>query len=234
MPTEKEVYQFHADWYERLILAEDYQGNIDREITAVQDPQGLDIVELGAGTGRLTRSLFKKAGSVIASDGSLPMLLKGKEILANLYSTIPLITTADMRRIPLDALCADMVIAGWSFCYLAVWGGENWQVEVDQGIKEAMRLLKPGGLLILLESFGTGAEQPEPPSHLVNYLDYLTKKGFESRWFRTDYRFPSVDEADEVSSFFFGPEMSEKIRRNQWTLLPECTAIYWCRKTELN
>lgn len=230
MPTEKEVYQYHADWYERLILAEDYQGNIEKEIAKIRDPKGLEIIELGAGTGRLTRGLALKAKSLIASDASLHMLTKAQEILTNQNSVQPILVTADMRHNPLPAECADIVIAGWSFCYLAVWGGDHWQGEVNLGISEAMRLLKPGGHLILLESFGTGTEQPEPPAHLVNYLGYLSQKGFISSWFRTDYRFPSIDEADEVASFFFGQEMSDKIRRHHWTILPECTAIFWLKK----
>jgi hypothetical protein len=84
--------------------------------------------------------------------------------------------------------------------------------------------------MILIESFGTGAVDPNPPPHLNDYLDYLTRKGFQSDWFRTDYRFSSVEEADEISSFFFGEEMSQKIRRNQWTILPECTTIFWLQK----
>ena len=114
---------------------------------------------------------------------------------------------------------------------MAVWGGENWKQEVDRGIDEAMRLLKPGGRLMLLESFGTGTEQPDPPPHLLDYFDYLVLKGFESTWFRTDYRFSSIDEADEVSSFFFGEEMSQKIRQNNWLILPECTALFWLKKS---
>lgn len=230
MPTEKEVYQYHADWYERLILAEDYQGNIGKEIAKIRDPKGLDIIELGAGTGRLTRGLALKAKSVIASDTSLHMLIKAREVLSNFNLVHPKLMVADMRKTPLSTESADVVIAGWSFCYLAVWGGDLWQGEIDLGISEAMRLLKPGGTMILLESFGTGTEQPEPPAHLANYLDYLTQKGFKSKWFRTDYHFPSVDHADEIASFFFGQEMSDKIRRNHWTILPECTAIYWLGK----
>jgi len=158
------------------------------------------------------------------------MLIKAREVIPNFNSVHPLLMAADMRKTPLSSESADVVIAGWSFCYLAVWSGDHWQEEVDLGINEAMRLLKPGGTMILLESFGTGTEQPEPPAHLDKYLNYLTQKRFESRWFRTDYRFPSVDEADEVASFFFGQEMSDKIRRKKWTILPECTAIYWFRK----
>lgn len=227
MPTEREVYQAHADQYERLILSEDYQGNIPKQIARVRNPEGLEIIELGAGTGRLTRDLVKQANHVFASDVSFHMLEKASEILPGLGAGNYLLSVSDMRRSPFPSASADMVIAGWSFCYLAVWGGDQWQHEVDQGIDEAMRLLKPNGTMILIESFGTGAVDPNPPPHLNDYLDYLTRKGFRSDWFRTDYRFSSVEEADEISSFFFGEEMSQKIRQNHWTILPECTAIFW-------
>jgi len=230
MPTEKEVYQAHADQYERLILSEDYQGNIPKEISKIRDPKGLNIVELGAGTGRLTRDLVMKAKHIFSSDASLHMLEKASKILANQGANNHLITVSDMRTSPYPSALADMVIAGWSFCYLAVWGGSQWQQEIDHGMDEALRLLKPGGVFILLESFGTGTESPNPPPHLKDYLEYLSLKGFASDWFRTDYRFSSVEEADEISSFFFGPEMSQKIRQNQWTILPECTAIFWKQK----
>jgi ubiquinone/menaquinone biosynthesis C-methylase UbiE len=230
MPTEREVYQAHADQYERLILSEDYQGNIPKQIARIRNSEGLEIIELGAGTGRLTRDLVKQANHVFASDVSFHMLEKASEILPDLGAGNYLLSVSDMRHSPFPSASADMVIAGWSFCYLAVWGGSLWQQEVDLGIDEVMRLLKPGGIFILLESFGTGTETPNPPPHLNDYLGYLTKKGFTSDWFRTDYRFSSVKEADEISSFFFGEEMSLIIRQNQWTILPECTSIFWLQK----
>ncbi|MBM3138153.1 MAG: methyltransferase domain-containing protein [Chloroflexi bacterium] len=230
MPTEKEVYQFHADQYERLIVSEDYQRNLPSQIAQVCDPTGLQIIELGAGTGRLTRDLVKQANHVYATDASFHMLAKASEVPSNKDAGNLLIAVSDMRNSPFPNSSADLVIAGWSFCYLAVWGGDKWQQEVDRGFDEAMRLLKPGGTIILIESFGTGAEDPNPPPHLANYLAYLTNKGFQSNWFRTDYRFSSVEEADEISSFFFGEEMSQKIRQNLWTILPECTAIFWLKK----
>lgn len=230
MPTEKEVYQAHADQYERLILCEDYQGNISKEISKIRDPKGLDIIELGAGTGRLTRDIVKQANHVFASDASFHMLEKASGILTDQGANNHLLSVSDMRKSPYPSAAADMVIAGWSFCYLAVWGDSLWQHDVDQGIDEAMRVLKPSGIFILFESFGTGTEIPNPPPHLSDYLGYLTKKGFSFDWFRTDYCFSSVEEADEISSFFFGEEMSQKILQNQWTILPECTAIFWLQK----
>lgn len=230
MPTEKEVYEFHADRYEELVYREDYQENISKNIKEIKDFKGLDVVELGAGTGRLTRFLSQDAQQVYATDLHDPMLnLAGKILQQENLSRYDL-AIADMRTTPFPDTCADMVIAGWSFCYLAVWGGDDWKSNVDTGLKEAMRLLRPGGILILLESFGTGTETPDPPPHLNDYFDYLKEKGFESSWFRTDYRFESMQEAKELASFFFGDEMKKKIEANQWQILPECTAIFWTGK----
>lgn len=227
MPTEKEVYESHSEQYEQLILREDFQKNIPKEIKKIRDLRGLDIVELGAGTGRLTRDLVNSASITYACDSSLHMLSKAAEILKHSQNTRILLSVADMRHTPLPSNCADMVIAGWSFCYLSVWGGDDWQSEVENGITEAKRLLKKGGTLVLLESFGTGTEIPDPPPHLQNYLDHLKAAGFKSTWFRTDYQFSSLQEAADLSAFFFGDEMEQKVKKNRWTILPECTVIFW-------
>ena len=227
MPSEKEVYERHANQYERLILREDYQGNIPKEITKIRNPEHLDVVEFGAGTGRLTRDLLNTANSLRASDASLHMLQHAQQIIPNQAKSKSILFTADMRKMPFIAKSADIVIAGWSFCYLAVWGEDRWQESVREGLMEADRLLKPGGTLILLESYGTGTETPDPPLHLLDYLDFLKSSGFQSSWFRTDYQFASLEEALELSGFFFGEEMTKKVRTNKWDVLPECTAIFW-------
>ncbi|HUV16060.1 MAG TPA: class I SAM-dependent methyltransferase [Pelolinea sp.] len=229
MPTEKEVYASHADQYELLILREDYQKNIPREIREILNPSGLDIVELGAGTGRLTRDLVKEAKYVYTCDASHHMLSQANSVLNHQSRSNFLQSIADMRQTPFLSGCADMVIAGWSFCYLTVWGGDGWQRELDKGIQEAQRLLRQDGVIILLENFGTGFESPHPPPHLKGYFEYLELKGFQSTWFRTDYQFNSHEEALTLSNFFFGSELAEKVAQNKWTILPECTGILWLK-----
>jgi SAM-dependent methyltransferase len=225
MPTEKEVYDLHADQYELLIKREDYQNNIPKEINKVISIDDLDIVELGAGTGRLTRYLARRAKSLVGCDASLPMLEQAKMEIPGDFSSDPILCVADMRFTPFTSHAADIVIAGWSFCYLAVWGGKEWQHEIDKGLAEAKRLLKPGGMMVVLENFGTGFERPNPPPHLNDYFDYLKNKGFSSAWFRTDYKFASFEEALELSGFFFGEDYAKKVRENHWTILPECTGL---------
>ena len=228
MPTEKEVYEAHADQYDRLIRREDYQINI---LAAIQDyfPLNInvDVVELGAGTGRLTRLLAPRVKSIKAFDSSAHMLEIAEKSLHEMDLTNWNVGVADHRQIPVADHSADLVIAGWSFCYLAVWGGANWGSELQDGLNEIQRILRPGGMVLIIESLGTGTEKPHPPEHLRAYFDWLTEAGFERGWMRTDYRFESLEEAVELSTFFFGQEMGQKVRKNNWQILPECTGVWW-------
>ena len=227
MPTEKEVYDAHADQYELLILREDYQNNLPKEINKIKDTHGINIVELGAGTGRLTRFLAKNAAYIAASDLSHHMLSQARDVLEKQKLANAVLCVADMRRTPYATASADVVIAGWSFCYLAVWGEDNWKRELELGLEEANRLLRPSGVMIMLENFGTGFETPNPPLHLNGYFEFLKANGFQSSWLRTDYQFKDLSEAVRLSSFFFGEELSGKVKKYEWALLPECTGLFW-------
>jgi len=233
MPTEKEVYENHADQYERLIRREDYQNNI---LSAIEDYcplDGLDVVELGAGTGRLTRLLAPRVRSIKAFDASAHMLEVAEKSLRKMVLTNWQTGMADHRQVPLADKSADLVISGWSFCYLAVWGGADWQSALQDGLNEIQRILRPGGMVIIIESLGTGTEKPHPPEHLGAYFDWLAEApfgddtGFERGWTRSDYRFESIEEAVELSTFFFGEEMGQQVREKNWVILPECTGVWW-------
>ncbi|NOY98862.1 MAG: class I SAM-dependent methyltransferase [Chloroflexi bacterium] len=226
MPTEKEVYAQHADQYERLIRREDHQGNILREIEKVCPLDSLDVVELGAGTGRLTRLLAPRVRSIRAFDVSAHMLSVAEASLGAMGVANWQLGTADHRRVPVEDAHADLVISGWSFCYLAVWGKADWESALGDGLAEMRRILRPGGTIILLETLGTGYESPHPPEHLDGYYAWLTEAGFQSGWLRTDYKFESLDEAEELSAFFFGEEMRRKVVEKNWIILPECTGIW--------
>ena len=233
MPTEKEVYQGHADQYERLIRREDYQNNILSAIESYCPLGGLDVVELGAGTGRLTRLLAPYVQSIKAFDGSAHMLETAAASLREMGVSNWSTEVADHRQVPVEDASADLVIAGWSFCYLAVWGEDEWKSAVEDGLREIERILRPGGTVIIIETMGTGTEKPNPPEHLSAYYDWLTEAGFERGWVRTDYRFESLEEAVELSTFFFGEEMGQQVRKKNWQIpfrapvLPECTGIWW-------
>ena len=227
MPTEKEVYTLHTSQYDRLIQREDFQNNILRAIQKITPLTTLDVVDLGTGTGRLTRLLTPLTHSILAMDLSPQMLQVAKVSLQKANAKNWLVAAADNMQLPVRSACADLVMSGWSLCYLAVWGGDDWKRSLQNGLKEIKRVLREGGIVIILETMGTGFETPNPPPHLANYFAFLKEMGFSSTWIRTDYQFESLAEAEELSSFFFGEELTAKVRKNEWVFLPECTGVWW-------
>jgi hypothetical protein len=95
-------------------------------------------------------------------------------------------------------------------------------------LEEMERTAKPGGKVIILETLGTGATSPSPPApELAEYYQWLEEsQGFKRTEIRTDYLFPSLEEAVDGTNFFFGDALSEKILENNWQRLPEWTGIW--------
>ena len=223
----KYIYSQQAEQYERLICREDYLQNISRALMRIASFDGLDVVELGAGTGRLTRLLAPATNSIHAFDISVPMLNVASDRLREAGCLGWDLTIADHRSLPLKEEVADVVISGWSICYLVTWSSKAWRSEVDRALAEIKRVLRPNGQIILLETLGTGYETPCPPGHLAGYYDFLEALGFASTWIRTDYQFASLAEAEALIHFFFGEGLARKVVEEHWTTVPECTGIWW-------
>ncbi|NQS90912.1 MAG: class I SAM-dependent methyltransferase, partial [Chloroflexi bacterium] len=204
MTEHKQVYQQEGDRYQRLIAREDYQGNLLPEIEKITLLENLDVLDLGAGTGRLASLLAPRVGSVFAFDLSPHMLQVAAERLTIEGQENWKIAAADHRNIPLESASADLVISGWSFCYLAVWEDENWQTALETGLKEIDRLLREDGTVIIIETLGTGTENPQELEKLQPYFRFLDNSGFQRSWIRTDYLFQDREEALELTGFFFG------------------------------
>jgi ubiquinone/menaquinone biosynthesis C-methylase UbiE len=229
MPKEKDVYTKHADRYDRLIQREDYQQNILKAIQGIIQLEGLKVVDIGAGTGRLTRILAPHVKTIAAMDLSLVMIDVAQSVLQQSGVGNWSLAVGDNACLPVENASADLVVSGWSFCYLAVWGGDQWRARLQTGLDGIRRVLHKGGTLIILETMGTGFESPNPPPHLDNYFHFLKEAGFSFEWIRTDYQFASQAEAEELSEFFFGDELTEKVRQNKWVVLPECTGVWWMK-----
>lgn len=229
MPKEKDVYTKHADRYDRLIQREDFQQNILKTIKGIIRLEGLDVMDLGAGTGRLTRILSPHVKSIVAMDLSLAMIVEAKKVLQQCSTVNWSLAVGDNAWLPVKDAAADLVVSGWSFCYLAVWGGDQWRERLQAGLDSVRRVLRRGGTFIILETMGTGFESPNPPAHLDNYYQFLKEESFSFEWIRTDYQFTSQAEAEELSEFFFGDELTEKVKLNKWIILPECTGVWWMK-----
>ena len=237
-----QVYHEQADAYDRLVAHEDYQRNLLPALTRIWPSAGLDVVDLGTGTGRLATMLAPTARSLSAFDLSPAMLAVAQNRLNLARVSGPsqgcpnsgrtLIGVADHRAIPLPDKSTDLVVAGWSLVYMAVWNPASWEHELGRALGEIGRVLRPGGAVIVMETMGTGYTTPNPPADLLPYFAYLDASGFASTWIRTDYAFSSPEEARSVVSFFFGESMVERCvlaaaGAESPVTLPECTGIWW-------
>jgi ubiquinone/menaquinone biosynthesis C-methylase UbiE len=228
------IYNSEAARYDLLVSREDYQGNILKALQEIRPLINLEIIELGAGTGRLTRLLAPLVKHILVTDISphmLDMACKRQEIGRCYYAV------AENGRLPVADNSADLAIAGWSIGHQTGWHPDDWPQRVDRVVTEMKRVLRPGGTAVILETLGTGRENPQPPTPaLADYYARLeTLHDFRQKWIRTDYRYQSVDEAETLTRFFFGAKLADRIASDKITLLPECTGIwYYGKKSATN
>jgi ubiquinone/menaquinone biosynthesis C-methylase UbiE len=226
---QKQIYQTDADRYETLISREDHLGNIRRALDELVNADGLDVLDLGAGTGRLAVMLAPRTKSIRAFDAADEMLRVCRQRLEAGVPPNWQVDVADHRQLPVADHSADLVVSGWSVSYLAVWNPASWRAELEKWLSEMKRVLRPDSLIVLFESLGTGNESPVKLEHLQDYYPWLDEAGFQNKWIRTDYKFESIKEAEELSRFFFGDELGDKVKMNNWGILPECTGVWWLK-----
>jgi ubiquinone/menaquinone biosynthesis C-methylase UbiE len=226
-PDFHSIYREQNRQYEALIAREDYQGNLLRRLHQVVSFENAVVIDTGAGTGRLARMLVSKARLVYAFDQSHHMLQTARAELSTGGWSNWLIAASDHRTQPVAAQTADIVISGWSFCYLALNSSDDWPLQLRNGLDEIQRVLRAGGTAILIETLGTGYETPVRYPELEPYFRFLEDNGFQFDWIRTDYQFRSLEEASSLSAFFFGENLARKVIEQNWVILPECTGIWW-------
>ena len=123
-------------------------------------PLGPDavVVDVGAGTGKLTRVLAERYRSVIAVeplDGMRAIL----ERVVPKAESFP----GSAESLPLATASVDGVFAGQAFHWFAN----------DQALAEIARVLRPGGVLALVWNSGDDERQSPLPEQYRAYLDEL-------------------------------------------------------------
>jgi glycerate-2-kinase/ubiquinone/menaquinone biosynthesis C-methylase UbiE len=223
------IYRTRAHDYHELVSREDAQGNLLPALLAVADVRKKTVIELGAGTGRVTRILAPLAGRVLAFDASRHMLDRAAVYLAEEIQRNVRLAVADNRAVPLPDASAEIVVEGWSFGHSVTREGDDWRNVAEKLLAETMRLVKPGGTVILIETLGTGHRTPHPPgTRLPLFFSWLQEeRGFALKWIRTDYLFESLGKARELVEFFFGQMVEHEVLPSGQVVVPECTGIWW-------
>src|SRR5205085_11884397 len=78
----REIYRHDPARYDELVRAEDHAGNLARALCANTSLAGATVVEVGAGTGRVTRVLLEAgAARVIAIDRERALIAFARDAL---------------------------------------------------------------------------------------------------------------------------------------------------------
>ena len=112
----------------------------EREIRALGEVDGLDIVDLGCGTAYFSAWLARRGARVVALDATGAQLETARRCQRGGGPVFPLIE-ADGEQIPLRDACVDLVVSEYG---ASVWcDPERW-------VAEAARVVRPGGRLVFL------------------------------------------------------------------------------------
>ncbi len=225
MPNHEQIYTNQAEQYNLMISRQPSLLAIIEEITPIK---GQDVIDLGAGSGRLTSVLAPHAKSILALDASAAMLEVNAQQLTQAGLSNWKTSVADHRNIPADDNSADVIVAGWTVCYLTSSEVPNYKLNLEKIILEMKRVLRPGGTIVIMETMGTGYETPHPPEFLTQYYSLLENSyGFSHKWIRLDYRFADLEEAERQARFFFGDKLADRVVVEKLVTLPECAGVWW-------
>lgn len=227
MADYERIYREQAREYEAMVAAEDADGNLLPAIRRRAKVDGAAILEVGVGTGRLTRLLAPHAERYVGFEREAAMVALAEPAIAGHANAR--VGVGDARALPpIERATFDLAIAGWVFGHFRSWYPDAWKTEIAIGLEAMRAALRPGGTLVIIETLGTGATDPAPPKpELAEYYAWLEQThGMQRDAVRTDYQFQSAEDAAEKMSFFFGRPFADRVRALGSPRVPECTGIW--------
>jgi SAM-dependent methyltransferase len=190
------LYRLEPELYDRLVSAERLHPGVLGWL-----PDDVErIVEIGAGTGRLTLELIHRAREVVAVEPAAPLrtLLIQKLLRVDDRDRVR-VTHGFFDDLPVTDDCADLVVACSAFTPATARGGEA-------GLAEMERVCRPGGCVVIVWPNEVGWLT----AHDYRYVS------FDGQMF---VEFASQEEAAELTEIFY-PSGIEEVRRRGWRRVP--------------
>jgi SAM-dependent methyltransferase len=181
------LYRLEPELYDELSSAERLHPGILGWLPRFAER----IVEVGAGTGRLTLDLADHGREVVAIEPAAPLRKTLERKLANAGQDSVRVLHGFFDDLPVPSGFADLVVACSAFTPALAHGGEA-------GLAEMERVCRPGGCVAII---------------WPNNADWLTTRGYQYVSFDGPMavEFPSHEKAVELSEIFY-PYAAEHVR----------------------
>lgn len=222
------IYRDQAASYDAMVAAEDVDGAVMRALREVAPTlKDQRVVEVGVGTGRITRKLVETGAHVRGIEIEPAMLAIAREHLARAGADASGLELGSLEQLPWPDASADLGIAGWVFGHQRSFEPERWRETVTRGVTELERVVRPSGWIVLFETLGTAVETPGVREDLAELQRYLEQPlGFTRSVIRTDYAFPTPAAAARALEFFFGSTLAARVLERGWARVPEWTGCW--------
>jgi ubiquinone/menaquinone biosynthesis C-methylase UbiE len=223
-------YAENAETYEELSRREDYNNEIPKALSNAVDLKGSIVLELGAGTGRFALEVSKKAKLVYALDMVKPMLSILRKKMRKKGIRNVKILRSSYSRIPLPPESVDVIFSVWSFPAHSM----NW----DRDLREAKRVLRPGGRMILIDNYHGGEyiriKKKLPGSFFLDFNYNLHKwmrlHGFKHETVNTWMNFGSKSNVEKLCGPFFGYDMATYLLAREKTSFEMRVSVFGWEK----
>jgi SAM-dependent methyltransferase len=184
------LYRLEPELYERLVAAERLHPAVLEWLPRVDR-----VVEIGAGTGRLTTHLLTRCAHLVAVEPAGPMRERLRAALSPQALEKADIVDGFFDTLPVPDASADLVVTCAALERDAAHGG-------DAGLAEMERVCAPGGVIAVV---------------WPNHLDWLSAQGFTYLSFpgRMWMEFRDAAEAIEMTEVFYPQAIAEVRARGE-------------------
>jgi ubiquinone/menaquinone biosynthesis C-methylase UbiE len=228
LPNYDVLFADHAEKYDRFVAAEDWQGNLLRTLKQVAHfSREQSVADLGTGTGRVAFLVCPIVRHVYGIEpvGGMRLVAEAKKQRLGIRNVDFLPGEHKDTSLPDNSI--DLIVEGWAFLRAFRTAYPEWRPEFEAIASEMKRILRPKGAIVLIETMGSLHIWDKVPDKNVELYDYFEKELCLKRTIiRTDYKFATIEEAVDFSTFFFGNEVGAEVSEIGELIVPEATAVW--------
>ncbi|WP_328309212.1 class I SAM-dependent methyltransferase [Actinomycetospora sp. NBC_00405] len=191
--------------YERENAAQDATGALWDAVCELAPHDGADVVDVGCGDGYHLLRFAERARTVVGVEPHAPLVARARERVTE--DPACRVEQGSAAALPLDDDSADVVHARTAYFF-----GPG----CEPGLAEASRVLRPGGVLVIVDldatrhSYGAWMRASAPRYDPAAAERFFAGEGFAVRRVDTEWRFPDRTTLADVLRIEFTPSVAAR------------------------